>query len=42
MDLRHLSITPDLLKLIAEIDEFKGAARLRDTAVGLLEDPRHA
>ena len=25
MDLRQLSITPDLLKLIAEIDEFKGA-----------------
>jgi len=25
MKLSHLDITPDLLKLIAEIDEFKGS-----------------
>ena len=28
MDLRHLDITTDLLKLIAEIDEFKGSWKL--------------
>jgi hypothetical protein len=31
MNLRDLDITPDLLKFIAEIDEFKGSWRLLKT-----------
>jgi len=42
MDLRQLNITPDLLKLIAEIDEFKGAWRVtRHLSPERLQSLRH-